>query len=680
MNHLSVVCLRLLYLCAAVSLATWTYASGGSLKPNLKYGKPSEEELALKVYGPDSSAVAVCLFHLGETEYEYEDGFSLVTKHQVRIKILKPQGVSWGNVEIPFYAPADQDKGQERASDVEGCSYNLENGKTVKAKLKRSMVSEERVNQYYKVVKFSLPSVKEGTVIEYSYQIHSDYFSQIDNWLMQQEIPVVFNRYKISIPDVFVYNIEFRGRDKISIKEGKGDMRATWNVVSGMSSVAKNFTISTRELEFTSENLPGLRQDEPFCWNPEDYRIQISFDLQGTNFPDEGYRAYSQNWASVDKQLKEDERFGQLLSLRNPFRDAIPELNAASLDFEEKVVAAFGLLKSRLAWNGEYRLLCEDMDKVLETQAGSNADLNFILMRILQDLGIKAYPVVLSRRSLGMLPVSFPSIQKLNTFVVALYNAQQKRYYFLDSSMPFPALNVLPLELLVNRARILFTTDAEKDKWVNLLNLSENTLNMSIDATMKGETVEGHRRVKLSGQKAAEYLNGRLKGDTLCWRAAADALEGVEIRNLKMDVDEKNLSNVSEELDFKLKASQAGDRIYVNPMLFLLQGENPFIQTERVLPVEFPYPYRLSLIGLLKLPEGYEVEEIPESSAIKTEDGKLQCKYLLQRTGNSVSLKYTFDLDTSIIPGHYYKQLQEIMNRAVELNHSLIVLKKQAAE
>ncbi|MFR5757331.1 MAG: hypothetical protein ACLUE2_01530 [Bacteroides cellulosilyticus] len=40
-----------------------------------------------------------------------------------------------------------------------------------------------------------------------------------------------------------------------------------------------------------------------FCWCPEDYRIQVSFDLQGTNYPDEGYKPYSQNWEDVDKQL-----------------------------------------------------------------------------------------------------------------------------------------------------------------------------------------------------------------------------------------------------------------------------------------------------------------------------------------------------------------------------------------
>ncbi len=33
------------------------------IKPDLKYGKPSKEELSLETYAPDTTAVAVYLFH-----------------------------------------------------------------------------------------------------------------------------------------------------------------------------------------------------------------------------------------------------------------------------------------------------------------------------------------------------------------------------------------------------------------------------------------------------------------------------------------------------------------------------------------------------------------------------------------------------------------------------------------
>ncbi len=141
-----------------------------TIEPNLKYGKPSKEELSLSSYPPDTTATAIYLFHQGQSDFIYHDGFQLVTEHWVRIKILKPQGVSYANVSVPYYSPTDKDEGQERASEIEDCSYNMENGKCIKTPMKRESISFERINNLYKMLKFSLPAVKEGTIIEYHYK------------------------------------------------------------------------------------------------------------------------------------------------------------------------------------------------------------------------------------------------------------------------------------------------------------------------------------------------------------------------------------------------------------------------------------------------------------------------------------------------------------------------------
>ena len=102
-------------------------ATTATIEPNLKYGKPSKEELSLTSYAPDTTATAIYLFHQGQSDFVYHDGFQLTTEHWVRIKILKPQGVSYADVSVPYYSPTDRDEGKERASDIEGCSYILEN-------------------------------------------------------------------------------------------------------------------------------------------------------------------------------------------------------------------------------------------------------------------------------------------------------------------------------------------------------------------------------------------------------------------------------------------------------------------------------------------------------------------------------------------------------------------------
>ena len=127
-------------------------ATTATIEPNLKYGKPSKEELSLTSYAPDTTAAAIYLFHQGQSDFIYHDGFQLTTEHWVRIKILKPQGVSYADVSVPYYSPTDKDEGQERASEIEGCSYNMENGKCIKTPMKRESISFERFNNLYKIL------------------------------------------------------------------------------------------------------------------------------------------------------------------------------------------------------------------------------------------------------------------------------------------------------------------------------------------------------------------------------------------------------------------------------------------------------------------------------------------------------------------------------------------------
>lgn len=85
MRKLFILCAFLLQLLSPVYPQQATTAT---IEPNLKYGKPSKEELSLTSYAPDTTATAIYLFHQGQSDFIYHDGFQLTTEHWVRIKIL----------------------------------------------------------------------------------------------------------------------------------------------------------------------------------------------------------------------------------------------------------------------------------------------------------------------------------------------------------------------------------------------------------------------------------------------------------------------------------------------------------------------------------------------------------------------------------------------------------------
>ena len=82
--------------------------------------------------------------------------------------------------------------------------------------------------------------------------------------------------------------------------------------------------------------------------------------------------------------------------------------------------------------------------------------------------------------------------------------------------MDVPAFNILPLELSVNKARMLSLKEKEEKKWVNVMALSHNKSFMKIDARIEGNQVKGHRSTVLYGQEAIEYqANENHKQDNL---------------------------------------------------------------------------------------------------------------------------------------------------------------------
>ena len=145
-------------------------ATAAPIEPNLKWGKPTAEELNMTVYDADSSAAAVVLYRSVEVFYSYVNtGFRVFNNVKCRLKVLKPDGKDVGNGSIMYRALRSGSTMREYVSGLKAVAYNVENGETEKTKMEKSMVNEERVDKDWRIIKFSVPQVKVGTVIEFEY-------------------------------------------------------------------------------------------------------------------------------------------------------------------------------------------------------------------------------------------------------------------------------------------------------------------------------------------------------------------------------------------------------------------------------------------------------------------------------------------------------------------------------
>lgn len=640
--------------------------SAQDIKPNLSWGKPTEQELQMTEYPADKDADAVVLCHNTTVYYVYQDdGFKLMYEVKNRLKVLKSEGNRVADGKIVLIDSETSRGTRESVNGLKATAYNMENGKVVKTKMEKSMINEERLDKNQKVVKFSVPQVKVGTVIEYEYTITSDYFYYIRDWNAQQDIPVLYAKYHTTIPKWFVFNFEERGKTTFEKKTENGSTTA---ILRGASEQI-DATVRT----FTGRNLPALKGDD-YVWCPQDYGSKIIAELSAIYIPGEVRKTYTSTWNDIDEQLIGDNDFGGRLKKGSPLKEEIAASGIPAIaDKKERAAAVWKLLKSKVRWNGEYSLWGKSAEKVLKEGTGDNADINFIYINMLKDAGLDAWPIVMSTRTHGMLPLSHASIKYLNTFVVGIVTDDEGLTYF-DSSAEDGYLDVLPANLLVSRARLI--TKEKNDTWINLQEKARGRENTTIDVTLDESG-------KLKGVQERLLLEESAAALRRSWRQAKDSVEmintmqekkGIEIESYQLEKRNEFSPDVKETIHFSKQCNVAGETIYMNPFIIPQLPKSPFTSEERLLPVEFPYKQRDVVNVNITLPEGYVVEDLPKSAVLKLDGITARITYVNE--GNTLKMQYQLNVTKTLFALEEYNDLKEFFDKLAESNNVTITIKK----
>ena len=182
-----------------------------------KYGKVSKDELLEKFYPLDSSVNAAVLYNNRKTYFEYQanEGFMVITEIHERIKIYNKEGFDWATKKIDYYHVLTT---REKIINLKATTYTFDGNKIVETDLGKKEVFDQETNKFWSQQKFTMPNIKEGCVLEWSYKIVSP-FKRIDDLQFQYEIPIKKIEAKMEIPEYFVYNKRFKGYYPVASKE-----------------------------------------------------------------------------------------------------------------------------------------------------------------------------------------------------------------------------------------------------------------------------------------------------------------------------------------------------------------------------------------------------------------------------------------------------------------------------
>ncbi len=657
-----------------------------SQKPPIKFGDVSLEELKMTRYDQDTSASAFVIADYGDSRIEYNSnsGFYIRFERLKRIKIFKKDSYSLADFKFSLYHSS---KADEKLVSLKASTYNLEGGKKAETKMKNDAIFKEKVDKNVDQIKITLPNVKEGSVIEISYETSSEFLFNFQDWEFQSTIPVKWSEYRARIPQYFDYQKYMQGYVTVAINEEKQSQDAIRITTAERGSVSigsngSGTTFDTQQIDFVRHDYRWVATDvpafveEPYMNNTVDYISKINFELATIQMPNKPPQNFMNTWENLNTEFLDEENFGGAVNGSGFLNSITKELIEGVSNPDEKVKKIYEFVKSNIEWNGEYRKYANDgLKKVLENKKGNSAELNLTLVSMLRKAGFSSNPVLISTRNHGFIRKQFPLSSQFN-YVISSVTIGEK-LLLLDATDRSLPMNVLPERCLNNDG---FVISKENSGWISITpNFKSRTItNFDLTLNESGE-MTGMISITREGYDAQRMRKAFITKGQEKYVSDLAASHQWELEKSKFDNTSELNEPVMEEYSVKVAEhiQVAGDIMYLNPLIMGQTSENPFKADNRVYPVDFGSPFEQVLIGKFTIPAGYAIEEMPKSKRMLMANTTGKFAYSLTLNGDKIQFSNQLVINKPLFSQEEYPNLREFYNQVLAKQAEQIVLKKK---
>lgn len=623
-----------------------------------EFGKVTIEELKETEYINDSEANAVILFKHQDTYFLSSNGSSsLITKVYERIKIYNNEGFKHATEEIYLFKNRYE---EETVRKIKAVTYTLENGQVVTTKLDKDQIFKTEDSYNYDKVSFTMPNVKEGSIVEFSYQISSPFIWNIDEFTFQYDIPVKQMLAEIRTPKGFRFKQTPKGILNFFPKTSTNrDNRIGMDVVNN---------------RYHIQNVPALIE-ENYVDNIDNYRSGVMFELVSVELPGY-YKSYAKSWGDVAKTIGNSDDYKNQLDRTGSFDNELESVLEGVTDDEEKLTKILDYVKQHVKWNGrDGKYFQYGLRKALKEKKGNAADVNLMVVAMLRYAGFYAHPVVISTKD-NAVPF-FPTHDRLN-YVIAYAKIGENRY-FLDATDEFSEVNILPVKDYNWRGLLINNPDK---KWGLVdLNTPDKAseyhiakIYMNKDGSAEGEVKS--RYDKHEALKFRTYMKNRDREEYVA--NMEQAFFNIEIDSHELQQIDSANGPVKESFNFYKEefGEQLESKIYFEPLAFFRMYENPFKLEERKYPVDYGYPFKHSYMVHIESPEGFKIESKPDPLVMKLPDSQGTFMYRLKELGNGIQLMVTMEINSSKIYENNYAILKEFYKQIIAKEAEKVVLSK----
>ncbi len=642
-----------------------------------KFGEVSLEEVQMKQHDTFPEADAIILFEtcrvttkVEKVEVRNGTDYRFVTYKDIhkRIKILNKTGLDNGNISIYYTEERhlyNSRRGQD-ITDIKASTYLEKNGKIEEYKLLKSDIYEknivDRSNNDFKEITFALPNVKEGSVIEYSYTIELTGIS--DDWTFQHSLPTLWSEYLGSIPKAIGITPIHKGIYKYQISE-----ETTGEVFDSGEGFA------TREIRLAVKNIAPFKK-ESYMSAAKDHvqSFTVEYNSLQYDFMEAPYYFTTGFLKTAHHLLTMREEFGEQLKKGRHIRPILDTLIRSGMTSIEKMAAIHKFVLDNFEHNNEFGIFTKGIRRTLNEKSGSAADLNFVMLLMLQEANLFAEPLLLSTRENGKVtPYQRPYLEKFD--YMAVYVLDDQNHYFLDATQNHLPTGLLPFHCYNGQAWVV---NKDVIKWFDVsdgVTQKESTktvLKLDKKGNLRGTMrITSHDHLK---RRIADQLEAKNKEDYIKERIENGELE---VESFEFDGLEQLQEPVSLTLQIKNKSAAAtANLLYFTPVLSSLFDDNPFKNPERTYPVDFGTAQTHTYMMVLEIPENYKVDEMPQSIIYDLLEGKAAYSYSISQKGNKIIVRCRTQINEKTFSPKEYMALRGFINQILSKQEEQLVLKR----
>jgi hypothetical protein len=485
----------------------------------------------------------------------------------------------------------------------------------------------------------------------------------------QQRLPVLISRFSLTVPAGWEFKATSINREPI--ESGKTGTSAMWEL---------------RNLPWIEEEdySPALSSLAP--------RIFVSYFPPPTNSA--GLRGLK-DWAAVSSWLT---------GLVEPPSAVTEAVRAKASQLTSNAAGEFEKIRAIAAFVQQIKYVAVQLnltkgggyaprrsEETLAKAYGDCKDKATLMRTLLKAIGIDSYLLTLSADDRSYVRPEWASPMQFNHAIIAIRvspsvtgpmvieSKAQGRLLIFDPTDSITPLGDLPLDEQGSYGLVIAGGEGELIKMPSA-STTANRVESNIEASLD-----------LHGRIEARVL-GRYYGQSNVNLYATEKKGSAELRKYLEESCARRLpaaalTSIStealpEENQLKMNLNLAADRfgqvmqsrlLVVRPGYLISSGAYSFSSKQRSTPIKLEADLRRNSITI-KLPEGYKIDEIPESAKIESPYGKLDITWSAK--DGAISMQETLEIREMLAPASGYAKVREFFDQVIAAHNAAAVLMK----